>query len=391
MKLIDNEKFKQINDFSGLNYSGPLKKGAVHVQAKTEEVAARFIRLLSTRVRGSALADIEKFEKAVGALSNTFSHHALFFLRPLLIHLDLVYERPGDSTQSPLWTRLLHKNLSLRKVSAEYSSSADNLFKAFGIKSIAQILSLNKTDFRFAYNMGQLELAESLVEKNETKDEKTYCEKISVMKGLPVDWTALNLSSKALLLAQETQQNKTISSDLVNAIENETKKVLSMPFESDCNRMTVTHVLNSLNLFYFKAGDLCKVNDNLVTVEKIAEKIENADAKNHIIGNFYFHRSQMETADAQEMSLLLKAEAHDSGYFDYFYRIAVLLHDRGDVSAKNFYESSLAVSPFNFSLVNDYGCFLKDFGFQDEFGDWCQLIEGIALFPCESKDEDEPS
>ena len=63
----------------------------------------------------------------------------------------------------------------------------------------------------------------------------------------------------------------------------------------------------------------------------------------------------------------------DRHFATLYFRMAQVLHDRGDARAEPFYEMALALSPFDFPTANDYGCWLLDSDQKEKFASWATL------------------
>jgi len=291
----------------------------------------------------------------------------------------------GDElTNAPLWVRLVRRSSGgLRQVSADWLSAADNLLNRLGLESTATLVERTTQDPFLAYRLGQHGLAERLAAN------ESLLFRIAIARGAYDNLTLSELKNKfqngseaeslfASFLVQQAKRGRAVTDGDLEQLE-QWVTASNSSVRNDDALARICHVLNSLNYVWLRRGDLARLEPMIESTESVASKVSDADLKNHILGNAFFHRSIIEKLKGnqdQELSHLRQAVQLDQGFTDYDYRIAQILHDKQDAAAKAHYEAAIQTGPFNHALVNDYGVFLSEFGTQDELKSW----EAVATF-----------
>jgi hypothetical protein len=145
----------------------------------------------------------------------------------------------------------------------------------------------------------------------------------------------------------------------------------------------VARAINAVNLVYLIQGELDVIDSNMADLlETIMPNAAPSVCRSHIEGNAYFQRSILarRRSDREgEVHFLLRAMNLDCHFATGYYKLAQVLHDKGDSQAALFYEMALVLSPFDQPAANDYGCFLLDSNQQEKFESWSTVCR--ALYP----------
>jgi tetratricopeptide (TPR) repeat protein len=320
-------------------------------------------------------------QEGLGALVARHLGRALPSHRELVVHsletqLQLFSE--ASTAGAALWVQLARRGGGLRQVSAEWIAAADNLVRRADVApSTEALFGATPADPHLAYRLGQLAIAGELLsgrQDYEAQILRLRIELASATIGQDIQQRIEALEDAA----SEAIQEGLLASYIVKAakrrlrIDPVLEARLASWLERTASRTTSDdalvrgcHVANSLNFVRLKRGELDRVESYIAVVEgTLAPRIQDRNRRNHILGNASFHRSMLARITKNPDAELAAASAAlrlDPGFTDYDYRIAQILHDRGDRTAQLHYEAALRMSPMNFSLVNDYGCCLSEF------------------------------
>lgn len=358
-----------------------LLPGGKYVYQAEESLPEKFVRLLGN-------------EEGLGGMvpPQAFLHLKECCQVNLMMHsLSLYYNFLSGNCPShaPLWLKLLRLNKSARILSKEFRQSIDEFLQKFELPQ-SQELVAHISDPQELYNLGQFDLLnkiELLPLRIETRlqilsKEIDLEDVIETTKSASISY----IDQKLLLgfyFARAAQGKKSIDTKLA-------EELLSVDISKVAlNEIhKVIQIMNSLNLIYFFQGDFDRCQNIFNKEDSIIEMISVQDVKDHIKGNLFFHKAMTAKATGDrksELNFLLEAMKYDYGFYDYYYRVASLYHDDGDILAKKYYEMALANAPWYQELVNDYGILLDDLNLNDEFASIVEISK--FLFPEEADRE----
>ena len=126
-----------------------------------------------------------------------------------------------------------------------------------------------------------------------------------------------------------------------------------------------------------KAGAIDSAEESLDSIQGKLIPLLTKTWAAHVKGNLAFHRSilcKIRNDSEGELKYLMTASILDPGFADYHYRIAQILHDRGDKEAVTHYEQALRLGSPSFELMNDYGCCLNDHDLTWDVKSWEQVM-----------------
>jgi hypothetical protein len=283
----------------------------------------------------------------------------------LPLHLDILAESAqiqrylfageGGSGGAPLWMLLLRRDGGLRQVSGEWLTASDALVSRAGLAASSEALAAgHPPEAEVAYRLGLPGFALSILAERSDSAAQVLRLRIAVVGGdIHGDILDLIKSSSAdestalgllaLHLVHAAKRGRSADESAEKELERRLTEAASSPRPG--NPAVLCHVANSLNFLWSKRGEIGRVEAILAVVEKeLAPRIDSSELMDHVMGNARFHRSMLSRRKAkadEELEFLLTAARLDHGFTDYDYRIAQILHDRGDAKARGHYEAAL--------------------------------------------------
>jgi len=356
-----------------------LDIGGKYVQETQAEVVLWNLRLLSKSVRGF---DENRLVKTTDFLSKHVSEkHQSIVYKSLFNYLSVYCPQfQAGSETRPLWLDLVRDNASSRQFSPSWKDNVDRLFMAFGVPTTAELYK-DVNDLHLLYQLGLYdEVIERAKDEGQAQFWRLKIASLSFSENEYLDSVAsLNLKDfyiealfKGLYAVKANQSGREISAF---AKFFDVEKIIQWTnWESEIDKCRYIQLLNSMNYCLIKTGNVDLSLEVLTKVCTVIDSLENEKTKAHLRGICHFHRSALIFDPSEKILDLKKAMKYDFGFFDYEYKLAVLLHNQGDIRAKDHYEQALQTSPFTLEIVNDYGCFL-----QENASDECQSFENMVL------------
>lgn len=368
-------------------------KGVFYVQEKNKEIDSNVLRLVNQLKEIEANVNFQKLDISISSiLSSDFIEHQCMFINPLLSFLSIYDEKLNISIKSlPLWKRQLLNEKSLRNFSKEFLFEIDNFMNCFGL------LAHKKNSIN---NIKNKNLLYKLAEYDEMKNHESsfwHTTKLKIKNNqitdellteiVSHDNSELTIASILSLILSQSNASEQYKDYALTWISDKKIKILN-ELNSDADLSKYIQILNAINLVYLRSKKIDSIEENLINVEKLTVLIKNNNLKNHILGNMFYHYSVINRIDNNilyEEEFLLKAASFDTDFYDYYYRLAIINHDRGLSVARKFYELALNYSPAPYSIINDYGFFLSESYQEEKVSSLERIVERLDLANCEKE------
>lgn len=351
-----------------------INKGGDYVQNSQKKVFTRKLRLLNS----VALKNLCKAQGLEGILP---------FHLTLLKKSFFLYENIFDSMMeksSPLWIQLLSNDLPSRRFSNEIVHSLSNQFRRFGVDWKQQFKSKKlslKEQYRFGVHF----------EDNNPKPSCIISTKLHYLNHKKPFSSSdssefIDSDVKRASLICFCFTNRLVStSELENAYDELTRisERLSVNIETEADLLFFIKVSNILNLYHFKKENLDLAEKMTLTICQKIAYIKTKRIKSHFKGINSFHLSMIENArknQEKELYHLQDALMSDFGFFDYHYRLASILHDKGQKTAQMEYERALSLGPIDEAIATDYGCLLQELNNKELLRSWENVCRLFGFF-----------
>lgn len=293
------------------------------------------------------------------------------FLNSLLLTLQLrtFFTDGPEGFEIPQWLRLAISGNSMRVVSRDFADLNEKLLSdIWPSREFTKNLSTCEIDSLTLLSLGAQFYSEDYINELLRSDQLTDLQK----SRLSLHQEDTGVIAELIKPLSEADQTLLDIYAYIHRIDSpfggEKIPVLmdlvkNKKFDSE-DLLRIAHTVNSANYWHLNSKDFDKVLENIIWLEtNIIPKTHDPSLSHHIAGILQNHRGVIADAQGRSEHALehhLKSCELDTGFFEYPYRVAMAYHDLGDERALPYYRHAVSNSPYEFNIVNDYGCLLND-------------------------------